>query len=67
MAMTIKYGLKPCPFCGGKAVIESPDMPYTNHYARCTGCRIQTQWYQDREKLKRFWNTRQGNEEVDND
>lgn len=50
--------LKPCPFCGGKAIIEKSNVEYPNYFARCTTCRVQTMWYADKEKLVAAWNNR---------
>ena len=56
--MKNNIGLKPCPFCGGKAVIETSNIEYSNYFARCTNCRIQTQWYADKKRLVEVWNRR---------
>ena len=50
--------LKHGPFCGGKAVIETSNIEYSNYFARCTNCRIQTQWYADKKRLVEVWNRR---------
>ena len=56
--------LKPCPFCGGKAVIK----PWVDNISFCVGClnedchgEIQPDGgfgYEDREAAIKTWNTR---------
>ena len=49
-------GLKQCPFCGGKAVVGSPDMQRrTNVF--CTKCYASSGW-NEQEKAIENWNSR---------
>ena len=45
-----RYELKPCPFCGGEAKMETY-VSTSSSYARCVckGCNIATQNYRDAE------------------
>lgn len=49
--------LKPCPFCGSKAVIKNHG--YQN-YIMCQDCRVNTKYvdYQDVESIVNEWNSR---------
>ena len=51
--------LKPCPFCGGEAVIEKT--PNTKTFrARCTKCPcdLGRYWYFSKAAAKKAWNER---------
>lgn len=59
--------LKPCPFCGGKPIIDSHETSEIRPNAVrliCTVCGIQTKWYKADvdycalEELKKDWNKR---------
>lgn len=54
--------LKRCPFCGGKATIESLG-GYISvfHFAKCECCGVKTQEYSNEELAAKKWNTRQEN------
>ena len=47
--------LKPCPFCGGEAMIIS-EINY--HHVRCVKCFTITDWYKTKEEAIEAWNTR---------
>lgn len=58
---TIEGVLRPCPFCGGQAVVPQPGDPYV----RCSTCRacgpyvsFQTTGFKRTEDAKIAWNTR---------
>jgi Lar family restriction alleviation protein len=63
--------LKPCPFCGGKAVIMHVE-PHTHilatfipdcigsHFIECTGCTCALSSDNDREEAIAAWNKRSG-------
>lgn len=50
--------LKPCPFCGGKAMLHSKDSPIGMSYIDCLECGVQIGGGNDAEALK-LWNSRQ--------
>lgn len=57
--------LKPCPFCGGDAVLDSyPDYEAerscdpTEWYVQCTSCGITINGYYDPIRAKKAWNKR---------
>jgi len=60
----INNGLKPCPFCGGSAVINTNvgyivhGVPYS--YITCNKCRASFTLYysHDAEKIREAWNKR---------
>lgn len=47
--------LKPCPFCGGEAIIE--DVVY-NYAVMCTRCRCETRWEPNEDAVIDIWNRR---------
>ena len=56
--------LKPCPFCGGKAVMETFTTSFEKHpryRVRCTekGCRVALDWdWFEEEAAQEAWNRR---------
>lgn len=58
--------LKPCPFCGGKAVITAPLEGLTGYGVRCEywGCceKFSDQDDEDLDNIVRKWNKRLGEE-----
>ena len=54
----MKNKLKPCPFCGGKAVLKV-------NYVKCTQCYARTGQYDIQEEAKKSWNTRAVNNAVE--
>jgi len=57
----MKDKLKPCPFCGGKAVYEfyaDEDMDFEWHYVICTNCSIKTQEKKIGRDAIKAWNRR---------
>lgn len=59
--------LKPCPFCGGEALINTVSNIYLEMYSvscsgeKDSGCRCLTnQWEEAKEEAIKAWNTRKG-------
>lgn len=55
--------LKPCPFCGGEAELESRFFPYSYptqdwYYVYCKSCNVQVDEYESKEKAIEAWNKR---------
>lgn len=51
-----KNTLKPCPFCGGEAIVESY---YRDYAVSCRKCEAATRrYYPTREEAERAWNRR---------
>lgn len=58
----MKTELKPCPFCGKKAIIDGSDL--FGYFVRCTYCSIaQDKLFGQKCDAIRRWNTRKGEEE----
>jgi len=59
--------LKPCPFCGGRAVMKTGAVRFhvVTHYVRCEKCGS-TQWSgkykRTKEEAISVWNTRHGDQ-----
>lgn len=54
--------LKPCPFCGGKAVISvDPDAVRWKYYAECIRCCAMSGLTYTPQKAKEAWNRRADN------
>ena len=58
-------GLKPCPFCGGKAYLDKADTDPSsecsnNYIVRCSSCRVNTAWFYDKCECVDAWNKREG-------
>ena len=57
--------LKPCPFCGGKAVMETFTTAFEKvprYRVRCAGCRVSLDWeWWSAEEAKDAWNRRTDN------
>jgi Lar family restriction alleviation protein len=49
-----KEELKPCPFCGGNAILYAAGIPYV----RCDNCGTQTTAYQTPDHAITAWNRR---------
>lgn len=49
--------LKPCPFCGGEAVITSAKAAPL-HWVGCEVCEIESRCFTTREAAILYWNTR---------
>lgn len=64
--------LKPCPFCGGEAVVDhwelsSPDEGWEDerediYYIVCSECGSETYEYRSKEEAIEAWNRRKKNE-----
>ena len=51
--------LKPCPFCGGKAVLWSDfDLCVTTWYVACSQCGVQTKRTDSEDLCSERWNRR---------
>lgn len=57
--------LKPCPFCGGKAMyywcagpIGINGKPEVQHCILCVGCKATSLWSVDKQKAVAAWNRR---------
>ena len=51
-----KKGLKPCPFCGGEAVLRGS--PYVGWIVFCERCAISSRSFSLKEKAIDRWNRR---------
>lgn len=51
--------LKPCPFCGGEAVIDG-EMYY---WVRCKHCKVETRGVNNKVIARNIWNNRVGDTE----
>ena len=53
------YDLKPCPFCGNKAVIKSkPDIYGLRYYVMCGKCETKTHIFEKCVDAVELWNKR---------
>lgn len=52
--------LKPCPFCGGKAVFGT----ISRTWIECTECGVETLYDINLEKLVKLWNTRKSMDNI---
>lgn len=51
--------LKPCPFCGGEAILVKDFCSYKDwNYVRCEGCGVMTSVAIDAYSAIDLWNTR---------
>lgn len=64
--------LKPCPFCGGDAILRATDFAdkYGNFemgavFAQCIGCGARTPEYRDEMFAIESWNRRAGERDAD--
>ena len=57
-----KVELKPCPFCGGEAIMERLAVPKWEYRVRCNNirCKIQPNTWlrKSKEEASEFWNRR---------
>lgn len=53
----MSFRLKPCPFCGGKAIL-SEDKRYNVHSVFCNECYIETSLQNTEQEAIDAWNTR---------
>ena len=54
--------LKPCPCCGGKAVLKKIYLHFKLPYVLCTVCKVQTDTQDSEEDAVKIWNKRDGKE-----
>ena len=62
MKKEIKLKLKPCPFCGSKTEFVETTCKHTQTpiiFAKCRHCKIESDWYDTKEKACAAWNHRQ--------
>ena len=62
MGGEMKYTLKPCPFCGGEAILDldKNGLPF-HYYIYCRMCFIQTDSFEKDTEAVNYWNTRATN------
>lgn len=48
--------LKPCPFCGGTAIMR--ELPYRMFFVHCDSCRVETDCEDSPEDATNVWNRR---------
>ena len=59
--------LKACPFCGGKAVLESdPSWGKATYYIYCSECGVETLQFKTKKEVRTVWNRRANNAEMSN-
>ena len=59
---SLNYCLKPCPFCGNKAVIKSrPDKYGDRYYVMCGKCETKTHIFEKCVDAVELWNKRTNN------
>lgn len=54
------WGLKLCPFCGGKANLTHIFYDNTRHLVQCTKCGCRTDVFTKPQEATMAWNIRQG-------
>ena len=54
----ISKTLKPCPFCGGTAMITPVDASFVKYTVFCGDCGVTFGAYPTEEEAARVWNTR---------
>jgi len=58
--------LKPCPFCGSKAIVETAQFGFEKHprfRVRCSGCTCELGWdFYSEETIEFAWNRRSTDE-----
>lgn len=54
--------LKPCPFCGGEAYLESV---FDWVCVECNGCKVSTKAYEDPKEAEEVWNRRVGDDLIE--
>lgn len=52
--------LKPCPFCGGKAIVDMDEYCCWDWHAWCFNCNCDVGHYATEEEAIEAWNTRAG-------
>lgn len=52
--------LKPCPFCGGEAILMSRETNYfaTRFFVICDNCHASSKWCKNKEEAAEAWNRR---------
>lgn len=64
--MSEKVGLKPCPFCGGKAAIGTLFHSCDNmvkYTIKCSGCGVLTPLLKTKKKARKAWNRRKDDDD----
>ena len=56
--MPMDYSLKPCPFCGGKAEMQTLYAPLHEYFVKCRKCGIEQKLYKSRRTATIAWNRR---------
>lgn len=65
MKTKITYNLKPCPFCGGQAVVQEMhySMLQSENFVKCINCGAESsRYYDDIHSAIKAWNRRSNNE-----
>ena len=50
--------LKPCPFCGGQAMLTPVDAGFVKYTVFCSDCGVAFSVYPTEEEAAKVWNTR---------
>ena len=50
--------LKPCPFCGGQAMLTPVDAGFVKYTVFCSDCGVAFSTYPTEEEAAKVWNTR---------
>lgn len=53
--------LKPCPFCGGKAILEKESNMYLWYFVKCKDCHGRSAKKMEKEKAIKAWERRADN------
>ena len=65
MKTKIKYNLKPCPFCGGQAIVQEMrySMLQSEDFVKCINCGAESsRYYDDIHSSIKAWNRRVNDE-----
>lgn len=50
--------LKPCPFCGGNAVVDMDESWYWEYKAYCALCGVSMEYFETKKEAVEAWNRR---------
>lgn len=50
--------LKPCPFCGGRGIVEMDECWYWEYRACCSNCTVDLGHFETKEEAIAKWNRR---------